>query len=58
MKKQVGMNLNGVLFKSNGEDLTWSEFIEAIESAGLNFAGITESVDEEGLALKQSEWHE
>jgi hypothetical protein len=47
-----GLELDGYIFKSNGEDLTLDEFIELIESVGLEFGGNIKSVDECGNNVK------
>jgi hypothetical protein len=47
-----GLKLDGYIFKSNEEDLTLDEFIELIESVGLEFGGSTKPVDEQGNDVK------
>jgi hypothetical protein len=44
-----GILIDGYVFKQNGEDLTLDEFIEYIESVGLEFGGSSQEIDESGI---------
>lgn len=44
--KQLGIKVDGVLIKENGETLTYKEFIDMIEANGLLYTGQNVWVDE------------
>lgn len=46
--KQMGMKVNGAFFNADGNVLSWENFVEKIESVGLEYGGETSPIDDEG----------
>ena len=44
-EKLIGLKIEGVISKSNGEPLTLDEFIDIVEANNLSFGGMTKSID-------------
>ena len=44
-EKLIGLKIDGVISKSNGEPLTLDEFIDIVEANNLLFGGMTKSID-------------
>ncbi|WP_226669617.1 hypothetical protein [Metabacillus litoralis] len=55
MKKPVGVQIEGSIYASDGEDIGHNqfldEFIEFIESKGWSFGGGSFQIDEEGIKI-------
>lgn len=49
-----GLHVEGTLFKEDGSQFTYEEFIKLIESKGIEFYGSTCIQDDEGNFLSES----
>lgn len=52
MDTGLGIRVSGFVFNEDGTTLGWTEFIEKIESVGLEYTGKVGWVDTEGKPVK------
>lgn len=55
MGKQIGMKVDGAFFNEDGTDMDWFEFIEKIESVGLEYGGESTLITEDG-EIVENKW--